>query len=74
MRRLSYKVMRADGTEFYTTSYAKATEGCNRITDTILTPIDPRTEKEKELAKKHREKINQTFSAKHDITTKKTDF
>ena len=64
MRRVNYRVRRADGTEFHTTDYKEATSGGNRIEETYLTKIDERTEEQKERAKVHARKIKEIFKAK----------
>lgn len=53
MRKVNYRVRKADGTEFHTTSYREATNGGNRIEETYLTEIDERTEEQKERARAH---------------------
>ena len=64
MRRVNYRVRTADGTEFHTTNYREATNGGNRIEETYFTEIDERTEKQKERAKKHAEKIHEILKVK----------
>ena len=64
MRKMNYKAVRADGTEFITTSYREATEGGNRITETYLTDLDERTDKQKEWAKVHAQKVQETLKRK----------
>ena len=56
MRKLNYKVRKADGTEFHTTSYKEATENMNRIIETYLTPVDTKTKEEKEIIEKRLQK------------------
>ena len=64
MRRLNYRVRKADGTEFHTTSYREATDGDNRIEETYLTKIDERTEEQKEWARARAQKIQEILKAK----------
>ena len=64
MRRVNYRVRKADGTEFHTTSYKEATNGGNRIEETYLTEIDERTEEQKERARAHARKIQEILKAK----------
>ena len=64
MRKVNYKVKKIDGTEFYTTSYREATEGGNRIKETYLTPIDERTEEQKEAVKAHARKAQEFLKVK----------
>lgn len=64
MRRVNYRVRKADGTEFHTTSYREATNGGNRIEETYLTEIDERTEEQKERARAHARKIQEILKAK----------
>ena len=64
MRKVVYKARRADGTEFYTTSYREATDGGNRIEETYLTEIDERTEEQKERARVHARKVQEILKAK----------
>lgn len=40
MRKLMYRVRRADGTEFHTPSYAEAKAEGNRIKETYLVPVE----------------------------------
>ena len=64
MRRVNYRVRKADGTELHTTSYIEATNGGNRIEETYLTEIDERTEEQKERARAHARKIQEILKAK----------
>ena len=64
MKKVVYKARKADGTEFYTTSYREATNGGNRIEETYLTEIDERTEEQKEWARAHARKIQEILKAK----------
>ena len=64
MRRVNYRVRRADGTEFHTTSYRDAIVDSNRIEEIYLTKIDERTEKQKERAKAHARQIQEILKAK----------
>lgn len=64
MRKVVYKARKADGTEFYTMSYREATNGGNRIEETYFTKIDERTEEQKERARTHARKIQETLKAK----------
>lgn len=64
MRRVNYRVRKADSTEFHTTSYREATNGGNRIEETYLTEIDEKTEEQKERAKAHARKIQEILKAK----------
>ena len=57
MRLTNYRVKRADGTEFYTTSYAEASKKGNYIEETYFTPIDERTEEEKKWQEEHAKKV-----------------
>ena len=63
MRRVNYRVRKADGTEFHTTSYREATNGGNRIEETYLTKIDERTKEQKERAKIHARQIQEILKA-----------
>ena len=64
MRKVVYKARRADGTEFYTTSYREATNSGDRIEKTYLTDADERTEEQKERARAHARKIQEILKAK----------
>lgn len=64
MRRVMYKARRADGTEFYTTSYREATNSGDRIEKTYLTDADERTEEQEEWTKIHARKIQEILKAK----------
>ena len=64
MRRVNYRVRRADGTEFHTTDYTAATNDGNRIEETYLTEIDERTEEQEEWARAHARKIQEILKAK----------
>lgn len=64
MRRVNYRVRKADGTEFRTTSCGEATNGGNRIEETYLTEIDERTEEQKERARAHARKIQEILKSK----------
>ena len=64
MRRVMYKARKADGTEFYTTSYREATNSGDRIEKTYLTDADERTEKQKEWTRAHARKIQEILKAK----------
>ena len=64
MRKVNYRVRKADGTEFHTTSYREATHGGNRIEETYLTKIDERTEEQKEQARARARKIQEILKAK----------
>ena len=64
MKKVNYKVRKADGTEFHTTNYNEATNGGNRIKETYLTEIDERTEEQKERARAHAQKIQEILKAK----------
>lgn len=64
MRKVVYKARKADGTEFYTTSYREATNSGNRIEETYLTEIDERTEEQKERARARARKIQEILKAK----------
>ena len=59
MRKVNYRVRKADGTEFHTTSYSEATNGDNRIEEICLTKTDERTEEQKERAMAHVRKIQE---------------
>ena len=64
MKKVNYRVRKADGTKFHTTSYRESTNGGNRIEETYLTEIDERTEEQKERAKAHARKIQEILKAK----------
>ena len=64
MRRVNYRVRKADGAEFHTTNYKEATNDGNRIEETYFTEIDERTEKQKERARAHARKIQEILKAK----------
>lgn len=64
MRKVSYRAVRIDGTEFHTTSYREATEGGNRIIQTYLTKIDERTQEQKTQQKAQAQKIHELYTAK----------
>jgi len=64
MRKVVYKARRADGTEFYTTSYREATNSGDRIEKTYLTDADERTEEQEEWARAHAQKIQEILKAK----------
>ena len=64
MRRVVYKARKANGTEFYTTSYREATNSDDRIEKTYLTEADKRTEGQKEWARAHAQKIQEILKAK----------
>ena len=64
MRRVNYRVRKANGIEFHTTSYKEATNGGNRIEETYLTNVDERTEEQKERARAHAQKIQEILKAK----------
>ena len=64
MKKVNYKVRKADGTEFHTTNYNEATNGGNHIKETYLTEIDERTEEQKEWALAHVRKIHKILKAK----------
>ena len=66
MRKVNYRVRKADGTKFHTTSYREATNSGNRIEETYLTEIDERTEEQKERARAHARKIQEILKAKRD--------
>ena len=66
MRRVVYKARKADGTEFYTTSYREATNSGDRIEKTYLTDADERTEEQEEWARTHAQKIQEILKAKRD--------
>ena len=64
MRKVVYKARRADGTEFYTTSYREATNSGDRIEKTYLTDTNERTEEQKEWTSAHARKIQEILEAK----------
>lgn len=64
MKRINYRVRKADGTEFHTTNYSEATNCGNSIKETYLTEIDERTEEQKKRAKVHARKIQEILKAK----------
>ena len=64
VRRVNYRVRKADGTEFHTTSYKEATNCGNRIEETYLTEIDERTEEQKDRARARARKIQEILKAK----------
>ena len=66
MRKVVYKARKADGTEFYTTSYREATNSGDRIEKTYLTDADERTEEQEEWARTHAQKIQEILKAKRD--------
>lgn len=66
MRSVNYKVVRADGSKFDTTSYSEATNGGNRILETYLTEICGKTEKEREAARKHALKVQEILKTKRN--------
>lgn len=66
MRKVVYKARKADSTEFYTTSYREATNSGDRIEKTYLSDADERTEKQKEWARAHAQKIQEILKAKRD--------
>ena len=64
MRRVNYRVRKADGTEFYTTNYKEATDCGNYIKETYLTEINEKTEKQKERARIRAWRIQEILEAK----------
>ena len=64
MRKVNYRVRKADGTEFHTTSYREATNSGDRIEKTYLTDTNERTEEQKERARAHARKIQEILKAK----------
>ena len=64
MRKVVYKARKADGTEFYTTSYREATNSGDRIEKTYLTDTDERTEEQEEWARARVQKIQKILKAK----------
>ena len=66
MRKVSYKAIRANGAEFYTTNYEEATSGGNRIIQTYLTEIDERTQAQKAQQKTQARKIHELYTKKRD--------
>ena len=64
MRKVVYKARKADGTEFYTTSYREATNSGDRIEKTYLTDTNERTEGQKEWTRIHARKIQEILKAK----------
>lgn len=67
MRRVNYRVKRADGTEFHTTSYIEANQDGNRIEETYLTTIDERTEEQKEKDREHARKVTEKLRNKKRV-------
>ena len=63
MRKINYRVRKADGTEFHTASYKEATNRGNHIIETYLTKIDERTKNQKERAKIHARQIHEILKA-----------
>lgn len=59
MRKVNYIVKQANGSKFNTTDYSKATADGNRIIETFLTEVDETTEKLREKAKTHAQKIRE---------------
>lgn len=59
MRKVNYIVKQANGSKFNTTDYSKATANGNRIIETFLTEVDETTEKSREKAKTHAQKIRE---------------
>ena len=68
MRRVNYRVRKADGTEFHTTSYREATNGGNCIEETYLTEIDEKTKEQKERARARARKVQEILKAKRGST------
>ena len=64
MRLVNYKVRDAHGNEFETTKYSVAKKEGNTIVKTFLTVVDETTEKEKDLAKRHAEKVREVYKKK----------
>lgn len=64
MRKVVYKARKADGTEFYTTSYREATNSGDRIEKTYLANADERTEEQEEWARTHAQKIQEILKTK----------
>ena len=62
MRRVNYRVRKADGTEFRTTSCGEATNGGNRIAEAYLTKIDERTGAQKQEAVEHALKVREAIA------------
>ena len=67
MRRVNYRVKRADGTEFHTTSYIEANQDGNRIEGTYLTTIDERTEEQMEKDREHARKVAEELRNKKRV-------
>lgn len=59
MRRVNYEVQSPNGERFFTTSYAVATEGGNRILRTFLEKVDEKTPEQKAYAKKRAQLIHE---------------
>lgn len=64
MRKMMYKVTKADGTIFDTSSYVKALEKGNRIIESYLVPIENLDGSKKEYDETHIEKVDAYLRAK----------
>ena len=64
MRRVNYRVRKADGTEFHTTNYKEAIDNGNYIKETYLTEVDEKTEKQKEQERIRAWRIQEILEAK----------
>lgn len=62
MRKINYEVRMADGSKVFTSDYEVAKTG--KIEKTVLTDIDLRSEKEKEIMRKHAERVQNILKAK----------
>lgn len=63
MRKMMYKVTKADGTIFDTANYSKALEKGNRIIESYLIPIDNLDGSKKEIDETHIEKVEAYLKA-----------
>ena len=64
MRKVMYKAINAEGKEFETAIYSKATMAGCHIKETILVPIDEKTPKQKEAEKEHARKARAKLQRK----------
>ena len=62
MKLVNYRVTKADGTEFHTTSYQEATSSGNRIAEAYLTKVDEWTEAQKQEAVEHALKVRKAIA------------
>lgn len=64
MRKMMYKVTKADGTQFDTASYVKALEKGNRIIESYLIDIDNLDGSPKKIDETHADKVDAYLRAK----------